>query len=441
MNTIISLPESAWRVSRRGFFRRLGRTGAVAAAFPAAANALIRSPQAISSEPGKNETFWELVKQQFILREGLILMNAANLCPSPISVMETVFGYLRDEDEDASFQNRAKYEEFLEISRAKLAGLMGASADEIAMVRNTSEGNNLAVNALDLKAGDEVLLWDQNHPTNNVAWRVRAARQGFAVKYVTLPWPPTSVEEILNAFQKGFTPHTRVLSFSDVSNVSGTALPAKELCAMGHEHGTLVHIDGAQTFGVKKLNLHDVGCDSYAGSTHKWFVGPKEAGLFYVRKDRITDTWPLVVGSGWGDEVAPAPEGARKFETLGQRNDATLAAVAKACELHNILGEELVEKRTRELAAALKEGIAGIPSAKLYTSLDPVLSLGVVIFNLGPGVDHGRAYRELYEKYGVGAAHFPGAKPKLRLCPHIYNTMAEVEKVVSALHSLAGRSA
>ena len=387
----------------------------------------------------RGESFWKLVKEQFILRDGLILMNSANLCPSTVSVMETVFGYLRDEDRDASFQNRAKYDELRESSRAKLGQLLGALPEEIALVRNTSEGNNIVVNALNLGPGQEVLCWDQNHPTNNVAWRVRAARHGFTLRYVGLDWPPRSVEEILEAFRKGFTPHTKILAFSDVSNTSGTALPAKELCAMAHERGVIAHIDGAQTFGVKRLNLHEIGCDSYAGSAHKWLMGPKEAGILYVRKERIQDYWPLVVGSGWGAEVAPQPKGARKFESLGQRNDATLAAVGKAVDFHNLIGEANIEGRVRQLCTALKEGIARIPRSKLYTSLDPTLSLGVVIYSLGSAVDHEKAHMRLYEQYGVGGAFFPGKEPKLRLCPHVYNTMPEVQKVLAALQDIATR--
>ena len=104
---------------------------------------------------------------------------------------------------------------------------------------------------------------------------------------------------------------------------------------------------------------------------------------------------------------------------------------------HDLLGEETIENRTRELATSLKKGIAKIPGAKLYTSLSPALSLGVVVFNLGSGVDHEKAYKDLYERYGIGAAYFPGKEPKLRLCPHIYNPMIEVDKVLAALHTLA----
>ena len=454
MVPITSISESCWQVPRREFLRRLGAATAAAAAFSAKLSAFSGSPDARSpkrAEPtgdhrtGRHElsgeSFWGLVKEQFILRDGLILMNSANLCPSPFSVMETVFGYIRDEDQDASFQNRAKYDELQESSRAKLARLLGAGPEEIALVRNTSEGNNVVVSALNLGPGDEVLCWEQNHPTNNVAWRVRGARHGFKVKYVSLDWPPGSAEEILEAFRKGFTPHTKVLAFSDVSNVSGAALPAKELCAMAHERGVIVHVDGAQTFGVQKLNLHEIGCDSYAGSAHKWLMGPKEAGVLYVRKERIKHYWPLAVGSGWGAEVAPEPKGARKFESLGQRNDATLAAVGKAVDFHNLIGDVSIEGRVRQLATALKEGIARIPGSKLYTSLDPTLSLGVVIFGLGGAVDHEKAYMRLYEDYGVGGAFFPGKEPKLRLCPNVYNTMSEVEKVLAALQEIATRGA
>ena len=91
----------------------------------------------------------------------------------------------------------------------------GRTPDEIALIRNTTEGNSVAVHALDLKRGDEVLLWDQNHPTNNIAWRVRAARDGFAVRTVSLRWPPESTEEILEAFGKSDEAHEGREAFAE----------------------------------------------------------------------------------------------------------------------------------------------------------------------------------------------------------------------------------
>jgi selenocysteine lyase/cysteine desulfurase len=96
---------------------------------------------------------------------------------------------------------------------------------------------------------------------------------------------------------------------------------------MARQRGIYTQVDGAQTFGALSLNLLEMGCDSYSASAHKWFLGPKEAGLLYIRKARIAEIWPSVVGVGWGNTVETSAKGARKFETLGQRDDAAVSAM------------------------------------------------------------------------------------------------------------------
>src|SRR5688572_22419225 len=119
-----------------------------------------------------DEAYWRDVKAQFIVRDGFIMMNAANLCPAPRSVVDAVAAAMRDEDGDVSFQNREKFGRLWTETRARVARYIGAADDEIAIVRNTSEANNIVVGGVPLKAGDDVLLFDENHPTNNVAWDV-----------------------------------------------------------------------------------------------------------------------------------------------------------------------------------------------------------------------------------------------------------------------------
>jgi len=385
----------------------------------------------IAASEAVGESFWRLVKQQFIIRDGFILLNAANLCPSPHMVVEKVFNLTRDIDGDVSFQNRAKFDLLREEARKKLAAYMGASENEIAIVRNTSEGNNIIVAGLGLKPGDEVVVLDQNHPTNNVAWDVRAARFGFTVKRVSLRNTPASSDEILKAFRDAISAKTKVLAFSDVSNTTGVRLPTKELCRMARERSIFTHVDGAQTFGALHINLHDLGCDSYAASSHKWFMGPKEVGVLYVRRERIGEIWPGVVGVGWGDKVETSARGARKFETLGQRDDAAVAAVGTAVDFHNLVGPSRVEARMMELAAALKEGIARIPGARLITSMSPELSAGVCVASFD-GLDHRKIYELLYVNHKIAGATTGG----VRLCPHIYNTLEEIDRAIAALGSV-----
>ena len=156
-----------------------------------------------------------------------------------------------------------------------MAAQLGVSADEIALVRNTSESNNTINNGMPLGAGDEVVLWDQNHPTNNVAWDVRAARFGIAVKRVSVPRRPMSVEALIDPFAAALTGRTRVLALTHVSNVSGIRLPVRELAEVAHRRGIHVHVDGAQSWGALDVDLRELGCDSYSASAHKWFMGPR----------------------------------------------------------------------------------------------------------------------------------------------------------------------
>lgn len=380
--------------------------------------------------PVAGESDWERVRRQFPFTEEKVPMNAANLCPSPVVVAERVTELTRDIDVDCSFNNRAKFDQLLERSRQKVAAHLGVSTDEIALVRNTSEANNIINNGLALRPSDEVLLWDQNHPTNNVAWEVRAARFGLVVKRVATPRHPTSPGELVEVFERALGRHTRVLAVTHVSNVSGLALPVAELCRAAHRRGIYVHVDGAQSWGALNVDLRELGCDSYAASAHKWFVGPKEAGVLYVRKDRISEIWPNTVAPGWGKDVEPDVQGALKFESLGQRDDACLAALATTADLHEKIGSSRIEARVRQLADRLRSGLAEL-GAQLVTPEDPRFNAGVCIIEV-PLKRRQLLVDRLYQEYGIAGAATGG----LRLCPHLYNTMEHIERVLKGVKAM-----
>lgn len=389
----------------------------------------IRFPVLLSAA-AEGEAWWTLVRNHFAFSEQRVPLNAANLCPSPRAVADCAADYTRDIDHDCSFHNREKFTKLLEQSRAAVASHIGATPDEVALVRNTSEANNVINNGLMLKAGDEVVIWNQNHPTNNVAWDVRAARFGIVVKRVAVPAAPGSADELLSVFEKAISPRTRVLSLTHVSNTSGIRLPVKQLCAMGHKHGLHVHVDGAQSWGALHVNVDDIGCDSYSASAHKWFLGPREVGLLYVKKDRVPGIWPNTVAPGWGDDAEPDVVGARKFESLGQRDDAKLAAIGVCAEFHKTLGSQKVEARVLELTTALKNKLKAM-DLQLATPMDAALSGGVVIVRLDPKKGQ-QIYQTLDSKFGIAAAATGG----LRLCPHIYNTMGHIDRTVEGIRSM-----
>ena len=411
--------------SRRRFLTDLAG-GAVI--LPAAMESLGRQTRSV---PGGAvaDAFWEEIRRQFSFREERVPMNAANLCPSPRVVAERVYALTRDIDQDCSSQNRRKFGGLLEASRAKVAGALGVTADEVALVRNTSEANNIINNGLPLKTGDEVVVWDQNHPTNNVAWDVRAARFGLTVTRVATPVHPTGADELVAVFERALTPRTRVLALTHASNVSGIRLPVADLCEVAHRRGIHVHVDGAQSWGVLDVDLAALGCDSFSASAHKWFVGPKEVGLLYVKAEHIARIWPSVVAPSWGTQVEPRPVGARKFESLGQRDDAALAAIGTTIDFHQRVGAARIEARVTDLATRLKEGLREAGYA-LMTPEAPALSAGVCIAAVDG--NRGALVNALYEEHGIAGAATGG----LRLCPHVFNTVEHIDRAVRGARSL-----
>ena len=173
------------RLSRRDF----GKFFAVAAANR-------RLPE-LSAAGQTND--WASIRSEFTLDEKLIVMNAANLCPATRTVNEVLFKYTRDIDADPSPHNRTKFSTGREETRKKIAAFLNVNPEEIIITRNTSEGNNFVSSGIELKAGDEVVIFDENHPTNNDSWKDKSKRFGFTVKPVSIPTPPPSADVLVKA--------------------------------------------------------------------------------------------------------------------------------------------------------------------------------------------------------------------------------------------------
>jgi len=195
-----------------------------------------------------------------------------------------------------------------------------------------------------------------------------------------------------------------------------------------------VHVDGAQSFGALDINLGDMGCDSYSASAHKWLMGPLEAGILWVRNERIPEIWPSIVTAGWSDHL----KGARKFEVFGQRDDPRVVALEAAVDFINLIGMPAVEARVTALATRAKVQLAEIPAVELKTNLEPKLSGGVVKFRL-KNMPTKQAYDTLWEKHRLAIAMTPaGDAEGLRFSPHVYNSMEEVDRAVAAVKELGG---
>jgi isopenicillin-N epimerase len=421
------MPHSGSPVSRRDFTRLLALGGG-ATLLPRSVAALPAVAPLPPTPAFPDEAFWLSVREQFLMPRDLGVMNAANLCPSPAPVLDAMVRATRDMDGDPSFENRQKMSTGKEATRRAVAAFLRVTPEEIILTRNTSEGNNMVSSGLDLRAGDEVLVLADNHPSNLAAWTRKAARHGFTVITLPQPNPHPGAEHYVDAVRRAITPRTRVLAFTHHTSTVGDVLPARELCRLAQEHGVLTLIDGACTFGMVDLDLADLQPDFFTGSAHKWPCGPKEVGVLYVNARAQARLHPTIVSA------YPGAIGiSRTHESFGQRDEPAIIGFGEALAFQERIGRKAIEERSRALAQAAIEGLRAIDGVRLWTHPDPARSGAVVSFQPGT-LDVPRLTQALYRNDRIGCAPRGGTdRPGIRFSPHLYNTMAEVERAVGAI--------
>lgn len=416
-------------VSRR-HFARLFALGGSAALFHDSAWAQQAPPPSPLAPGGAaaGEAFWTSVRAQFIVPPDLGVMNAANLCPASRPALEALQRETRSVDQDPSPNNRARLYPEKEHTRRALATFLRVTPDEIIITRNTSESNNLVSNGLDLKAGDEVIVHSDNHPSNLAAWREKSKRFGYSVVTIPQKNPHPGHDYYLDAFTRAITPRTKVLCFTHLSSTVGDLMPARELCRIARERGVLTLVDGAPSFGLLDLDLADMRPDFYSGSAHKWPCGARECGVLYVNKTAHARLWPSIYSAYPG-----AVGFSKTFEGFGQRDEATMIAFRAALAFQDIVGRAAIEQRARDLTTQLMAGLSRLPGVKVWTSPAPERRAAIV--SLLPGtLDADRLATALYERDRIAVATRGGQdRPGIRVSPHLYNSPAEVDRLLGAL--------
>ena len=384
--------------------------------------------------PPTTERGWQQIRDQFVMPPGYVCLNAANLCPSPAPVLDALTSATRLVDRDPSSQNRRKTHEGREALRRRLAACLRVTAEEIVITRNTSESNNMVSSGVDLRAGDEVVIFSDNHPSNHAAWRQKGERFGFTVKLVQQINPHPGPDAYIAAFRRQLTPATRLIAFTHVTSSVGDLLPARELCRLAREHGALSLVDGAQSFGVLDVDLSDMQPDFYSGSAHKWPCGPKENGVLYVNA-RVHDRIKPAIVSLYGGEVGIS----RSLEACGQRDEAAMMGFDAALQFEERIGRPAIEKRVRGLTTLLTKELKTIDGVKVWTHDDPQLSGAVISFQPA-GLDVNKLHAALYERDRIVCSTRGGSdRPGLRFSPHFYNLETDIERTVAVVRRYVAR--
>ncbi len=302
--------------------------------------------------------YWNDVRSKFVLRPDIIYLNTGTEGSMPASVLASLTKNLKEfagspmecigfkeDTHQMQIKNRKIFSEFA-----------GADFSEIVLTTNTTEGLHFAVNGLDLKKGDEIITTLHDHHSGLSALHILKDRKGITIKELALPVPADSKQEIIDIFERAITAKTKVISICNINYTTGLRMPVKELCDMARHRGIISIVDGAHAMGALDFNLHDLGCDFYACSGHKWLNGPPGTGIFYIRNagNNPHSLWPVLTEVYY---LSNKGRVSTMLQMRGQQNTPALAAMIQAVELQKTIGRNKVQERILSLNRYLKERI------------------------------------------------------------------------------------
>jgi selenocysteine lyase/cysteine desulfurase len=373
------------------------------------------------------ERYWAALRRQWLLAADRINLNCGSVGCTPVPVLRAMIDHLLSAEEFREPEYPwFGYEENRRLRelRDALAAFLHCRRDELALVRNATEGNNVVCNGLDLKAGDEALLTDQEHPGGRCCWEQKAARFGIKLNFVPLPKPPASTDEIVDRFIKALTPRTRIVAFSHITTVTGLVLPVKEICQAARQRGILSHVDGAHAVGQIPLDLHDLDCDFYVTSPHKWLLAPKGTGVLYIRQELLERLWVNIASADWRSYERKA----YRFSNFGTSNLSVMVGLKAALDFFQTIGAERIYRRIHELAGRVRECIQRHPQLRLVNaSADPFFA-GLVSFEPVKG-DLGR----LVQECNARQIRVAGGKERMRIATHIFTHPTELHAFFDAV--------
>lgn len=421
---------------KRSEFLRTCLAGAAGGTLlPAFANA---SPRSASSPAwpavdAHDEQFWAFVRDQFPLARERAYFNTGGLGASPYAVLDAVKGKM---DELEQICETGRTDQLWTEIKGDAARLLGCDVRELAFVRNTTEGINIVAYGLPWKAGDEVILTTHEHVGNALAWLSLAKSHGIVIRLFE---PSTaSAQENLDRIMKLASKRTRLISVPHVVTTTGLLLPVKEISSFAKSKGIWSFVDGAQTAGMMPFSLHEIGCDAYATSGHKWLLGPKETGLLYVREGMLPTITPRFVGGhsadiDWLKGTMSLVPTAERYE-YGTVSTPLRVGLGAAVRFIQRIGIQTVWDRDCALADRLAEGLREIPGVRVLSPEDPSLRSAMTTF------EHARMsqlkMQEHLNTYNLRTRSVTeGGLAALRISTHIYNSFDEVQHVVDGVRS------
>lgn len=393
----------------------------------------------------------------------LVYLDSAATTQKPLAVLDAERDYYLTSNaavHRGAHQLAEEATEAFEGARSRIAEFVGAGPDEVVFTRNATESLNLMAYAFSnatakaahgaplpsgaerfvLREGDEILVTEMEHHANLVPWQEVCAKTGAVLRWIPLT-PEGRLD--LSALDDLVTERTRVVSFTQQSNLLGTVNPVAPLVRAARAVGALVVLDACQSIPHMPTDVTALGVDAVAWSGHK-MLGPTGIGCLWATPETLASMPPFITGGSMIEtvtmEASTFAEPPKRFEA-GVPMVAQAVGLAAACDYLDALGMENVAAHEASLTAHALEGLAGVAGVSIVGPADLVDRGSAISFTVA-GV-HPHDVGQVLDSSGIAVrvghhCAWPGCRAMgvpatTRMSPYIYNDTRDIDDFIQAL--------
>ncbi|MBE0569089.1 MAG: aminotransferase class V-fold PLP-dependent enzyme [Deltaproteobacteria bacterium] len=364
---------------------------------------------------------------EFPVAAEFLYFNHAAVSPIPARAAEAGIRMLQRSRDEGAWQLR-KWEELAHETRGRFAKIIGASTEEIAIVKNTSEGLSFVAAGFPWKEGDNLVTSNVEYPSNIYPW-MRLRARSVELRMVAAREGRVRKEDLFAACDG----KTRMIALSSVEFSNGYRNDLSGIGEYCQKHGIFFCVDGIQSVGALPMDVKAFGIDALSADGHKWLLSPEGIGGFYISREVMEMVEPVIVG--WHSvknrfdfenyDFRLSPD-ARRYEP-GSLNTVGMAAFDASMELLLSLGIDRIWERVRRLTERIIEK-AREEGYEILTPDHPEERSGIVTFRV-PGIDNAALWKRMLARKALCSPRGGG----LRLSPHFYNTPEEVDRMFDLL--------
>ncbi|RKZ47203.1 MAG: aminotransferase [Gammaproteobacteria bacterium] len=367
---------------------------------------------------------------EFNLDADICYLNHAAVSPWPVRTAKAVKQFA---DENVH-SGASKYLDWLEIEtklRTQIKSFLNApSADDISLLKNTSEALSVVACGIDWQAGDNVVSTDQEFPSNRIVWEAQA-RHGVEMRKIDVMADESPESCLIAACDE----NTRIMAISSVQYGTGLKLDLVKLGQFCRDNDIYYCIDAIQSIGAHELDIQAINADFVMADAHKWMCGPEGIALFYCRADIREKLqlnqfgWHMVEEHGDYTRNSWSPaKCARRFE-CGSPNMLGIHALSASLSLFEEIGMDNVESSILKKTTYLIDKLNNLSGVELLTPALEQRRAGIVTFKI-TGKDMTEIYSKLMNNKVICANRLEG----VRFSPHFYTDLEIIDNALEVLY-------